>query len=92
MTSDTLNPDTRKMTVDELVELAGSAVIGTPSGQKAQKAGAEINRRLIEALNASKDSTERYSKKLLFLTWVLIVLTAILVIDAFLSLLNGSLN
>ncbi|HEY4514499.1 MAG TPA: hypothetical protein VJH69_04245 [Candidatus Paceibacterota bacterium] len=82
------DPDTRKMTVDELVALTGSSVVGTESGKKAQKADAEINRRLIEALNSSKESTEGYSKKLLFLTWVLVVLTAILVIDAFFKLIQ----
>ncbi len=68
------------MTLDQLVELAGETVIGTPSGLRSQKAQAEINRQLIEALNASKDSTERYSKKLECLTWVLVGLTVILIV------------
>ena len=38
--------DTRSMTVDQLVSLAGGTVIGTGSGLKSQKAQAEINRRL----------------------------------------------
>lgn len=72
---------TRDMTVDQLVELTGETVIGTPSGLKSQKAQAEINRRLIEALNESKESTKKFSKRLEILTWVLVILTAILVID-----------
>jgi hypothetical protein len=80
--------DTRKMTVDQLVEHAGSTVIGTLSGLNAQKSQAEINRRLIEALNASKDSTDNYSKKLVWLTWTLVILTIILVGIAFLPLYN----
>jgi len=80
--------NTRGMMVDQLVELAGSTVIGTPSGLNAQKAQAEINRRLIEALNASKDSTDNYSKKLIWLTWALVILTIILVGTAFFSLHN----
>jgi len=74
--------DTRKMTVSQLVELAGGTIIGTPSGMKVQKAQAEINRRLIEALNASKEATKKYSRRIEFLTWVLVVLTIILVITA----------
>jgi len=77
---------TRDMTVDQLVELAGETVIGTPSGLKSQKAQAEINRRLIEALNASQGSTKEYSKRLEFLTWALVGLTIILVIIGALTL------
>ena len=80
--------DTRNMTVDQLVELAGDTVIGTPSGLKAQKAQAEINRRLIEALNASRDSTEKYSKWLIGLTWGLVSLTIVLAFATVLPLLN----
>ena len=76
------------MTVDQLVELAGETVIGTPSGLKSQKAQAEINRRLIEALNDSKESTKEYSKRLEFLTWVLVGLTIILVIIGALTLIR----
>ena len=72
--------NTRAMTVDQLVELAGDAVIGTSSGLKSQKAQAEINRRLIEALNASKESSKNFSKKIEYLTWVLVVLTIILIL------------
>ena len=72
--------DTRDMTVEQLVELSGSTVIGTPSGMSAQQAQAEMNRRLIEALNDSKESTGRFSKRLELLTWVLVVLTVILVV------------
>jgi cytochrome c-type biogenesis protein CcmH/NrfG len=72
--------NTRDMTVDQLVELAGETVIGTPSGLKSQKAQAEINRRLIEALNASQESTKQYSKRLEHLTSVLVILTIALVI------------
>jgi len=79
---------TRDMTVDQLVELAGETVIGTPSGLKSQKAQAEINRRLIEALNDSKESTKEYSKRLEFLTWVLVGLTIILVIIGALTLIR----
>lgn len=71
---------TRGMTVDQLVELAGETVVGTPSGLKSQKAQAEINRRLIEALNASQESTKQYSERLERLTWVLVALTVVLVI------------
>lgn len=73
-------PNTREMTVDQLVELAGETIIGTGSGLKSQKAQAEINRRLIEALNASQESTKQYSKRLECLTWVLVILTIVLVI------------
>ncbi len=72
------------MTVDQLVELAGETVVGTSSGLKSQKAQAEINRRLIEALNTSQKSTEKYSKRLEYLTWMLVILTIVLVIIAFL--------
>jgi hypothetical protein len=75
-----MDVDTRLMTVDQLVEMAGGSVIGTGSGMKAQKAQAEINRRLIEALNSSKESTEKYSQRIVCLTWVLIGLTVVLVI------------
>lgn len=61
--------ETRNMSVDQLVELAGDAVIGTPSG----KVQAEINRRLIEALNASKESTDAHSEKILNLSLVLLL-------------------
>lgn len=84
--------DTRGMTVDQLVELAGSTVVGTPSGTKAQKAQAEINRRLIEALNDSKESTKKYSQKIECLTWVLVALTIILVIIGVLPYYLRSLN
>jgi len=67
----TPDPKTRDLTVDQLVELAGEAVIGTPSGLKSQKAQAEINRRLIEALNDSNKSATKYSKILVILTVVL---------------------
>ena len=76
--------NTREMTVDQLVELAGETVVGTSSGLKSQKAQAEINRRLIEALNTSQKSTEKYSKRLEYLTWMLVILTIVLVIIAFL--------
>lgn len=80
--------DTRSMKVDQLVELAGETVIGTPSGLKSQKAQAEINRRLIEALNASKESMTKYSKRIECLTWVLVGLTIILIIVGTFPLLN----
>lgn len=83
-------PDTRNMHVDQLVELAGDTVIGTPSGLGAQRAQAELNRRLIEALNDSKDSTEKYSKKIEYLTWALVILTIILVIIAVIPFLVSS--
>ena len=70
--------DTRNMDVDQLVNLAGKTVMGTLNGLQSQKAQAEINRRLIEALNESRDSTNRYSEKLLFLTWALVFLTVVL--------------
>lgn len=76
------------MDVDQLVELAGETVIGTPSGLKSQKAQAEINRRLIEALNALKESTKQYNERLERLTWVLVVLTIILVAISVLPFLN----
>lgn len=68
------------MNLDQLVELTGQTVIGTESGLKSQKAQAEINRRLIEALNGSQESTKQYSTRLESLTWVLVILTMILVI------------
>jgi len=74
------DPNTQEMTVEQLVELAGETVVGTPSGLKSQKAQAEINRRLIEALNASQESTKQYSKRLEYLSWMLVVLTVVLVI------------
>ena len=70
--------DTRNMDVDQLVNLAGKTVMGTLNGLQSQKAQAEINRRLIEALNESRDSTNRYSEKLVFLTWALVFLTVVL--------------
>lgn len=75
------------MTVEQLVELAGGTVIGTPSGMSAQQAQAEINRRLIEALNDSKESTGKFSKRLELLTWVLVGLTIILVVIGVLTIL-----
>jgi hypothetical protein len=53
------------MTVEQLVsELTGE-----------NKVQAELGRRLIEALNASKESAERYSKSITYLTVVLVILT-----------------
>lgn len=80
--------ETRNMNIDQLVELAGGTVIGTPSGLGAQKAQAEIDRRLIEALNAYKESTETYSKWIIGLTWALVGLTVILVFIAVVPILN----
>ncbi len=58
----------------ELVEMAGSRVIGTQSGMKAQAAQTEMTRRLILALRDSKESADGYSKLLIYFTVLLFVI------------------
>lgn len=79
---------------EKLVELAGSTVIGTTSGLQAQKAQAELNKRLIESIDRLKNSldknniaTTKYNKVLLTVTVVMLLL-ALLQILLFILTLN----
>jgi hypothetical protein len=65
----------------ELVAFAGSTVIGTSSGLKAQHAQAELTRRLMETIREANKSTTRHSTVTLGFTFVLFV-TAILQLAA----------
>ena len=67
-------------TDEELVELAGSSIIGTPGGLKAQHAQAELTRRLMISINNSSKETSRYSDRLLDLTILLFFLAVIQII------------
>ncbi len=55
---------------DELVKIAGSTVIGTPSGQKAQLAQAELLRRNTNALIESGKSADHYADKMMGLSLI----------------------
>ena len=66
---------------EDLVQIAGSRVIGTSGGVKAQQAQAELNKRLIESLeklgeNFSKSSvaTAKFNKVTLDLTITMVFL------------------
>ncbi|MFZ2414449.1 MAG: hypothetical protein WAW33_00350 [Minisyncoccia bacterium] len=59
---------------EELVELTGKAVIGTPSGLEVQHAQAELTKRLMMSINNLNSSSTRYSEKLIDLTIILFVI------------------
>lgn len=59
----------------ELVELAGSTVVGTTSGLKAQHAQAELTRRLMDSIKSLDKTTSRYSNVLVILTVILVMIT-----------------
>lgn len=59
-----------EMTDAELVALAGSTVVGTPSGLKAQHAQAELTRRNTEALIESGKSADHYADKMMGLSLI----------------------
>ncbi|KKS11270.1 MAG: hypothetical protein UU67_C0078G0004 [Candidatus Daviesbacteria bacterium GW2011_GWB1_41_5] len=61
-------------TETELVDDAGSRVIGTESGLKAQFAQAELTRRLMESIKNLDNSTARYSQVLVGLTLAILVI------------------
>lgn len=70
-----------KISNEQLVELAGTTVIGTPSGLKAQQAQAELDKRLIENMESLKNSLDqnnivasKYNKILLGLTMLMALL------------------
>ena len=67
---------------EQLVEEAGRAVIGTPSGLVSQRAQAELARRLMESIRDLDTSTGRYSR-------VIIALTLCLGLLAYLQLMVG---
>lgn len=74
---------------EELVQAAGSTVIGTPSGLKAQQAQAELNRRLIESMDQlrgsidkNNDATKKYNKVILNLTLAMALLAVFQVLLA----------
>ncbi len=46
----------KELTNEELVNIAGSTVIGTPSGLKAQKVQAELNKRLMDSIGVLKST------------------------------------
>lgn len=77
-----MDEDINKKSDEELINLSGTYVMGTPSGTKAQQSQAELNRRLknkMEELNTSiknlNKSTDKYNSRLIGLTIILIVLT-----------------
>lgn len=82
------NEDIKTISDEELVEISGSVTVGTPSGLKAQKAQAELMRRNTEALNKSSETSERYSKVMLALTYVIIMIS----VGQFLFAINDSSN
>lgn len=55
---------------EELVELAGRNVIGTPSGLSSQLAHAELIRRNTQALIESSKSADRYADKMMGLSLI----------------------
>lgn len=64
------------------MQIAGAAVIGTPSGLHAQRAQAELNKRLIESTDSLKQSldknnevTGRYNEIILNLTIAMALLS-----------------
>ncbi len=76
---------------EELVKTVGAVVIGTPSGLKAQEAQAELNRRLIEKMEAlvtsldkNNETTERFNRRTLQLTWAMAVLAVVQIVIPFL--------
>ncbi len=78
-----------KLKNEELVKIMGEKVIGTPSGLDAQHAQAELNRRLIDGINNFNKSTTDYSKRMIAVTIILLVVAMVqLVISIFLSDLN----
>lgn len=76
-------------TDEQLVKDAGSVVVGTPSGLRAQEAQTEMMRRLKNSIEKLDHNTERYNKLLLLLT-VVLVITAIaqIVVSIWVSSLN----
>ena len=66
-----MTEDVTKLSDEELVQIVGEKVIGTPSGLEAQHAQAELNRRLINSINSFNKSTATYSEKLIDLTLIL---------------------
>jgi len=68
------------MTDEELVSITGRATIGTPNGNRAQEAQAELTRRLMVSISKLENSSSKYSKSLVLLTIILGVLAAAQVI------------
>ena len=62
----------KKLTDEELVELA--------SEQGGGGAVVEAMRRLRQAVENSRVSSDRYSRRMLFLTWVLVIVTIVLAV------------
>jgi hypothetical protein len=63
----------QKLTNEALVEMAGSTVIGTGSGLKAQHAQAELTRRLMNSLNNINSSNTKFSRIIIDLTILLFI-------------------
>lgn len=77
------------LTDKEFVELSGSVVAGTQSGLKAQRAQAELTRRLMSSINNLNKETSRYSDKLIDLTVILFVI-AFLQLEVSLGTISAS--
>jgi hypothetical protein len=75
--------DIKNKTDEELVEMAGMDILeGLVSSGIRQKAQAELIRRLMNSIKDLDKTTSKYSKVLIWLTVILIVLTALLFIVA----------
>ncbi len=77
---------------EELVNIAGSTVIGTPSGLKAKQAQAELNKRLMDSIGGLKNTidennkaTHKYNDVILDLTIAMALLAVLQVIIAALA-------
>ena len=69
-----------KLNDEELVDMAGHTVPGgLPSGESTH-AQAELSRRLMETIKTLDESTSKYSKAVIALTFVLLVIGIIQVI------------
>jgi hypothetical protein len=70
------------MTPDELRHLSDDAIAAeamNPAGIPARDARAEMQRRLIVALRESKRSADKFGRRIVGLTVVLVVLTIVLI-------------
>ena len=74
---------------EKLVELSGKTVVGTPSGLDAQRAQAELTKRLMESIDNLNKSTSRYSDRLLGLTLLLFFIAFIQLIVSLRTISNS---
>lgn len=72
-----MDKNIKEITDEELVDEAGQTVIGTLGGLSAQRYQVEMMRRLKDSIEKLDDSTTRYSKILIDLT-ILLFITAFL--------------